>query len=71
MCCCCSVSSDLRASSTSGTGPSGCPVRSRAIICRLGSINAVASSLVSATAALTVKNVTGSAVSALGTNRER
>jgi hypothetical protein len=46
-------------------------VRSRAIICKFGSIKAIASSRVSATTALTVKNVTGSDARSLGLNSER
>jgi hypothetical protein len=46
-------------------------VRSRAIICRFGSISAIASSWVSATTALTVRKVTGSGARSLGRNSER
>ncbi|EUA73423.1 putative lipoprotein [Mycobacterium xenopi 4042] len=65
------MSSSVSASSTSCSGPSGCPVRMRASMCRLGSINAVDSSRVSATTAFTVRNVVGSAASLLGLNFER
>ena len=56
------------ASSTRSCGPSGAPVRSATIISRLGSARRSASSADSATTALTVRKVRGSASSGDGRN---